>query len=111
MEIVRNQEVQIGEIIVGSWGYEARYPEFYQVIKMVNGWITLQKLKKVQVGLNGDPYGGGCRLMFPSTVKDGVPFRRKMKVNSLSEGFFVRISSYEYARKWDGQNEEEYNYH
>jgi len=109
--MVENKEIQAGEIIVGSWGYEARYPEFYKVIKIVNGWITLQKLKKVQVGMSGDPYGGGCRYMFPANQEEGKPFRRKIGMNSQSQNQYVKINSYEFARKWNGEMEEEYNYH
>lgn len=110
--MVKNQEIQVGEIIVGSWGYEARYPEFYRVLKLQNGWITLQKLQKVQVGMDGDPYGGGCRLMNTNGQPNNEKaFRRKIGMNSQSQNQYVKINSYEFARKWDGENEEEYNYH
>lgn len=85
-------EIQIGEIYVSSWGYEAIWYEFYKVVDKKNGWVYLQKLGK-DVSFDNTGYGycsEGC--VKPNNSKDGEVFKRK-----VSQYGFKGWDSFEYC--------------
>ena len=117
MSQIMEKQIQVGDIMLGTYGYEARYPEFYKVTKISGELAYLQTLKKVFVSRSGN-YSGDVSLYTTNGEPSGEKiFRRKVKYSTYfqygQEQFspYVKISSYEYACKWDGSDQDQYNYH
>lgn len=105
----KEKEFEVGQILLGVYGYEARYPEFYKIEKIEKGYVTLQSLKKVFKGRSGNYSGDISYYSTNGEASEEKKFRRKIKSSSNCQ--YVMISSYEVAQAWDGQDEEQYNYH
>jgi hypothetical protein len=61
---VKEKEFEVGQILLGVYGYEARYPEFYKIEKIEKGYVTLQSLKKVFKGRSGNYSGDISRGIY-----------------------------------------------
>ena len=101
-------EIEIGEIYVSSWGYEAVWYEFYQVVDKKSGWVYLQKLGK-DVSYDNANYGycsEGC--VKPNEKKDGEIIKRKVTAYGFKGG-----ASFEYCCSKYNPNKtyEEGNWH
>ena len=108
------EEIKIGDILLGSWGYEARYPEFYWVTNISNGYVVLYKLNKIYQGSTGNFYDDIRYYTTDGTIQEGAKsFRRKIKNYGQGDKvhYYVKINSYEHASLWDGSDQQEYNYH
>ena len=38
MNQVMEKKIEVGDVMLGTYGYEARYPEFYKVTKISGEW-------------------------------------------------------------------------
>lgn len=86
-------KINIGDIYVTSWGYEAQWYEFYKVVDKKNGFVYLQKLGK-NTNYDNNKYGfcsEGC-VTPNENVLDGEVFKKK--VNAYG---FNGKESYEYG--------------
>ena len=106
---VKEKEFEVGQILLGVYGYEARYPEFYKIEKIEKGYVTLQSLKKVFKGRSGNYSGDISYYSTEGEASEAKKFRRKIKNSGSCQ--YVMISSYEVAQIWGGKDEEQYNYH
>jgi hypothetical protein len=93
-----NAALLVGAILASSWGYDQTNVDFYRVEKVQNGWATLQQIASQETG---DGWTGKVVPAEPHRLID-QPFRRKIGGNFDGEPY-LRISSYEYARPWDGR--------
>ena len=98
------EEIKAGQILCGGWGYEANYPEFYQVIKVAGQFATLQKLKSQFAGFCGEKVMWGGSYMTPGEPIGNL-FRRKIKNGR------IRINEYYSVSQWDGSLQIQYNHH
>lgn len=57
--------MQVGDILLASWGYEANISDFYRVINRTAKTVTVEKLESMTVG-HGDFYDS--RRVMPSDV-------------------------------------------
>lgn len=93
-----------GDILVGSFGYEASIARWYRVEKRTPKMVVLQELW-------GKRLGGG--LMYwtevPTDEERGEPFRRK--VHDMGHDEAVWVEDFILAYLWDGSPECCYNYH
>ena len=98
-------QVQIGDIYSSCYGYEAEFHDYYQVVGKKGKMFMLQRLSVEYV--NNAPTSWASRGWKKPVAGeyDGEPFARK-----FSGGGF-KISSYEYAHKWDGVVREDNNWH
>lgn len=104
----RYDEIQIGEIYVSSWGYEAQWWEFYQVVDKKNGWVYLQKLGK-DYNYENTSYGYCSEgKVKPNGKKDGDVFKRRVTAYG-----FKGSCSFEYCcSKYNPERDyEEGNWH
>ena len=140
LEIVRNYEttalepqtpkplavLEIGDIMLANWGYEANNPNFFKVIKRTAKQVTLMELKVETVSLTNDGMGG--KMVVPTSepktwsvwwdknYKDGEentePVIIKKKIHSDNErGEYVQLAYYAYAFKWNGTPAHDYCWH
>lgn len=86
-----------GDILECSWGYDQTNVDFYQVLKVVNGWATVQAVGTSEEYDN--EYMTGTAT--PDLSKRGKTFRRK--IQNWGNGDSIGISSYSSADIWDGK--------
>jgi hypothetical protein len=92
------KSVSIGDIFCSSWGYDQTNVDFYQVVDVMNSFAKLRPIKSKYA--SGDGWTGS---VIP--VKDdfsGDSFRKKIQDSGTGDVGF-RISSFEWARRWDVQ--------
>ena len=106
-EITETKTPVVGQVLCAEWGYEASYPEFYRVVKVVGEYVTLQELENERLGY-GSIYDS-ISVTTNGKATQEKPFRRKFKVGNY--GFYVRINSYKFAQAWDGSPRDQYNHH
>jgi hypothetical protein len=131
---LETKPIEVGDILLCSWGYEANISDFYRVIKRTTSTVTVEKLKPVTVG-HGDFYD--ARRVMPShevateqewnsetqdyTTKP-IILKRKIK-SSTAQGWnpiegeyaitreYIQPRSYSYAHIWSGREQIDYNHH
>jgi hypothetical protein len=118
--------LEVGDILLTNWGYEANNPQFFKVIKRTPKQVTIMQLTVETVSLTNDGMGG--KMVVPTTepatwsvwwdknYKDGEdntdPVTLKKKVHNHPErGEYVELAYYAYAFKWDGQPAHDYCWH
>lgn len=85
------------DILECSWGYDQTNVDFYKVLKVKNGWATVQA-----IGTSEESDGGFMTGMAtPNLSKTGRTFRRK--IHNWGNGDAIGISSYSSASIWDGK--------
>jgi hypothetical protein len=87
---------QVGDVIYSTFGYDATFIRYYEVIKATSASVTLVQLKQGLVDRNAGP----TEYVVPTTERVGEPFRRKVKVSEYATNckyWSVRIRDYEYA--------------
>ena len=94
-------DLQVGDILHSSWGYDQTNSDFYQVTKVISD-------KSVEICEIGKRYIEDSFMSGTSTpVKDsfrGEPFRK------LVGKYGISLSSYQSASKWDGESCQESHY-
>ena len=126
--------MQVGDILLCSWGYEANISDFYRVTKRTASTVTVEKLKAQTVGF-GDFYD--ARRVMPtdevaterewvSATQDYVTkpkvLKRKVK-NYTTKSYntaqgdyeftreYIQINEYSRAYIWSGDEQIDYNHH
>jgi hypothetical protein len=86
--------IEVGEILVSSWGYDQTNIDFYEVVGVTNKSVKIRKVDK--------------KVVKSSPPQDYVvPIRGKYigspKTKRVNPNGYVKISSYAYAYEWDGK--------
>ncbi len=91
-------KIETNSILKSSWGYDQTNIDFYEVIKVQNGWATIQK-----IGSNTTEQAGFlAEYVVPvPEFKIGKPFRRK--IHAFQSGDYVGINSYAGGSVWNGK--------
>lgn len=100
-------KTQIGDIWAGSWGYDATFWDFYQVVGKKGSTLQFKELIKSRnyEDLNYGPASLG-KVM---PVKD--KFASDEVINKrVTSGYGVKMNSYKYIHPWDGKPKEEDDY-
>ena len=98
-------QIQIGDIYSTCWGYEANFHDYYEVVGKKGKMFILRELAVEYVNNEATSWAS-CGWKKPVAGKyAGEPFARKFS----GSGF--RISSFQYASKWDGVVREDNNWH
>jgi hypothetical protein len=90
--------LQVGDILVSSWGYDQTNVDFYKVKRLVGKSMV----ELIAVGSNtveGSDYDHGmaCEVVAVPQAEYGEPFKKKASSNN-----YVRLNSFSGASKWDG---------
>jgi hypothetical protein len=141
LEIVRNYEytapepevpkpydfIEVGDILLANWGYDANNPHFFKVIKRTPKQVTIVQLTVETVSYTNDGMGG--KMVMPTDVpatwsvwwnnnynadntKNTNPVTLKKKIHwHLERGQYVELAKYAFAFKWDGQAAHDFNWH
>ena len=93
-------ELNPGDILVSSWGYEQTNIDFFQVIKSTEKMATVQQIRGRIISQNGNMTG---TVEPVKNAFEGTPFRRKIK--RFSDELFISITSFSSASFWGGKPE------
>ena len=131
---LETKKIEVGDILLCSWGYEANISDFYRVTKRTATTVTVEKLQSQTVGF-GDFYDS--RRVVPSNevaterewdsatqdyVTKPVILKRKVK-SSTARGWnpiegeyaitreYIQPRDYSYAHIWSGDEQIDYNHH
>lgn len=131
---LETKKIEVGDILLASWGYDANISDFYRVTKRTATTVTVEKLKSKVVGL-GDFYD--ARQVMPTDeiatereydsatgdyVTKPVILKRKVK-SSTARGWnpiegdyaitreYIQPREYNYAHIWSGEAQIDYNHH
>ena len=96
--------MKTNDILVCSGGWECTRVTFFKVIKVMNGFATVQILKSKQV--SHEPFAGtfGSGEVMPTdelSVEETI--RRKIRYSNYDKSPYIRIGDYESAYAWDGK--------
>jgi hypothetical protein len=90
---------QPGDILTSSWGYDQTNVDFYEVVGTTDKSVKIEKIGSTTLEDNGS-----CGL---SVVPNPKYRSGKVMLKRVSEGGWVRLTSYSGASKWDGKPEYE----
>lgn len=89
-------KLQVGHMLVSSWGYEQTNVDFYQVTRVISA--TMVEIRAIgSTTVKEDSWASGKCVPCPDAFK-GEPMRRR-----VSDGDRVRITDNQSARLWDGR--------
>lgn len=90
-----NKQLEVGDILYSSWGYDQTNIDFYKVKRFAGKtMIELVPIESQLTDKQDSPYQD---MVVPYPAKEGKPFRRKL------QGDYVNLNSYSGARFWDGK--------
>mgnify|MGYP001276633658 CR=1 FL=1 len=91
------RELQVGDILYSSWGYNMTHADFYRVTKLVGKQsVEVEALSNKTV--TGD--GGWSGTAAPDLEQRGSKLEGRFRVTN---GSTIKISYSQYASKWDGR--------
>lgn len=91
--------INVGDIFVSSCGYDQTNVEAYQVIEKKSNAIILSKVRLLQIGRNQSAEESmSCKV---TPIKDAF-INKDITIKKLIKPNGIKISTYEYAYKWDG---------
>ncbi len=97
--------LKVGDVIVGSYGYEASISEFYEVTARKGQTVTLRSLKTNRTYRTGGMEWTSMAL--PGCYESG-PITKRVKERGGVE--YVKFDLYG-CWLWDGEVRHDYNYH
>jgi hypothetical protein len=90
----------VGDILYSSWGYDQTNIDFYEVVKVTNKSVYLEKIGKSSVE-NDDPYN--IHVVPDTKSRSGnVKMKRVSSVSDDGKSGWVSLNSYSGASKWRG---------
>lgn len=91
--------LEVGHVLVASWGYEQTNIDFYQVTALVGrSMIEVRAIAKADAGNGREPWATG-KAVPALDAFTGAPLRRRVHGQWRS----VRIDDVRTARVWDGR--------
>lgn len=98
--------MKTGDILVSTWGYEARIASFYKVVGTTPKSVKIAEL--VDHIRTGD-WVGGTSKPDPNSRHGNIMTKRVM--SNYAGVPCVKINSFSTAYKWDGNPVQTYNHH
>lgn len=89
--------LEVGDILVCSWGYEQTNVDFYQVVRLVGKTIAI--IREIESTHLDEAGCGMSGIKMP--VKDA--FSGEEMVKKIGKGNYVRITSFAWASPWNGK--------
>ena len=96
----------VGDVLCGSYGYEASIANFFKVLKVTNASVVIAQLDANNVYAQGGMDWTSTPIL-DSVVGDELIKRFK----PCGDSYFVKLSSYCTLYKWSGKSVECYNHH
>jgi len=100
-------KTNVGDIWAGSWGYDATFWDFYQVVGKKGSTLQFKELVKSR---NYEDLSYG-----PASLGKVMPVKNKFASDEvitkrITNGYGAKMSSYKYIHPWDGKPKEEDDY-
>lgn len=95
----RPHGLEVGSILVSSWGYDQTNVDFYQVVKIPSPlYVVLHELLTIECPGKGDAWSSMTGRVIPGALNPkATPFRKR-----VGTGNAVRLKSYSSAYPWNG---------
>ncbi|MFC7522192.1 hypothetical protein ACFQS6_23955 [Xanthomonas populi] len=93
-EAKRPHTLEVGAVLVSSYGYEQTNVEFYEVTAVQNRTVTLRELAQER---HDTGHMSGTTTPLPGNYR-GEPIRKRVNPRNS-----VKLSSSSYAHPWDGR--------
>lgn len=101
------REIREGDVLVCVFGYVDKIVDFYRVVKGTRRTVLLRKLKNKVVRAVHRDGPAGANLVVPGDEFDDGSWRGGAIRKKIRDDGSVRIVSYGWARKWNGEPIEE----
>lgn len=88
-----------GDILVSSWGYDQTNIDFYEILETTDKSVKIEKVGSETIGDNGP---GGLLVVPNTSWRSGKIMTKRVGTHES-----VKITSYAYAHKWNGNPEYE----
>ena len=101
--IADNVSIEVGSILVSTWGYEQTNVDFYKVLEVKGDYAKIVQIGSKQTSDGAQSMTG--RAVPNESITVGAPMRRKIKRKGdggLSSDA-IRLTSYSGAYPWDGK--------
>lgn len=95
-----------GDILCGSYGYEASIARFYKVLKVTKASVVI-----AQLSTNNVYQRGGMEWTSTPILDDVAGDELTKRFKPCGDSYLVKLSSYCTLYKWSGKSVECYNYH
>lgn len=96
--------LKVGDILNTTYGYNRTIYNFYKVVRTTSSSVVLRKLAKKTIDGDEGRWYSSWRVMpiIDKFASDERPMTKRVKEGFMGEPC-VKISSYEWAYKWDGE--------
>ncbi len=88
------ESIRVDDIFYSSWGYEQTNIDFYQVISKKQKTVILRALKGIITDYTGNMTG--------AKIAQKNDFKDEILIKKIVKNDYIKLSSYEYLKKWDG---------
>ena len=102
-----NELPKVGDVLVGTYGYEACIAVFAQVVAVTKSSVRIVMLEQ------NNNYTGPMEWTATPVLNtvEGNTVLKRFKTDPYGSGYVVNYNSYTRLRKWDGTALHCYNYH
>lgn len=90
--------LQVGDILVSSWGYDQTNVDFYEVVSVTEREVGIREIAGKVIRNDGS----GSESVMPVPGAYEGPVKRKRPGGSGGH-VYIRLTSFSSARKWDGK--------
>ena len=96
--------LKVGDILSTTYGYNRTIYNFYKIVRTTSSSVVLRKLVKKTIDGDEGRWYSSWRVMpiVDKFASDERPMTKRVKEGFMGEPC-VKISSYEWAYKWDGE--------
>lgn len=104
--MIKPNPLKVDDVLYSSWGYEQTNITYYRVVKATDKSVSLVEMPVVR----GPETSFMTNMVEPdlNATLNSKPIRRLVK--GTPDSPCVRISSFEFASKWDGRPRRESHY-
>lgn len=95
-------KIELGAILVSSWGYEQTNVDFYVVVEMTAKMVKMLPLKRTSRQEDGYSSMAGT-----TKATQEANFRAEIVKRKIKADNWVKIESYSHAHLWDGKKQYE----
>jgi hypothetical protein len=95
-------KIELGAILVSSWGYDQTNVDFYVVVGMTAKMVQMLPLKRISRSEEGCSSMAGT-----TTAAQEADFRSEILKKKIQPNNWIRLTSFSSAHLWDGKKQYE----
>lgn len=100
--VEQETKMELGDILVSSWGYDQTNAHFYQIIKISKCFVTVREIDAHRIDCLGPNNYVEVARKTPKRDKF-VSNNIRRKIQQYNGEHYIKIESYEHASKWNGK--------